>query len=166
MPVVSDSTTPQTHRCANILTPGKATCWMSDKWGFRCAWLLTRKGSGNHQTLWDRKRTAEGLFVYLTQLITPLVQETYFPCTNLSHLARVGGRTPWLDIWQCSSFHILQGITWSTLTTVSILQNAFSRTKRLCPPDCLKSLGESWKVCTPIQGRLRILNPHWGHFYF
>ena len=34
------------------------------------------------------------------------------------------------------------------------------------PPDCLKSLGESWKVCTPIQGRLRILNPHWGTFTF
>ena len=34
------------------------------------------------------------------------------------------------------------------------------------PPDCLKSLGESWKVCTPIQGRQRIFNPHWGYFYF
>ena len=34
------------------------------------------------------------------------------------------------------------------------------------PPDCLKSPGESWKVCTPIQGRQRILNPHWGYFYF
>ena len=30
------------------------------------------------------------------------------------------------------------------------------------PPDCLKSLGESRKVCTPLQGRQRILNPHWG----
>ena len=37
----------------------------------------------------------------------------------------------------------------------------------LCaPPDCLKSLGESRKVCTPLQGRQRILNPHWGYFYF
>ena len=36
------------------------------------------------------------------------------------------------------------------------------------PPhtDCLKSLGESRKVCTPLQGRQRILNPHWGYFYF
>jgi len=33
-------------------------------------------------------------------------------------------------------------------------------------PDCLKSLGESRKVCTPIQGLQRILNPHWGYFYF
>ena len=32
----------------------------------------------------------------------------------------------------------------------------------MCPPDCLKSLGESRKVCTPLQGRQRILNPHWG----
>ena len=36
----------------------------------------------------------------------------------------------------------------------------------LCAPpphtDCLKSLGESRKVCTPLQGRQRILNPHWG----
>ena len=34
------------------------------------------------------------------------------------------------------------------------------------PPDCLKSLGESRKACTPLQGRQRILNPHWGYFYF
>ena len=33
-------------------------------------------------------------------------------------------------------------------------------------PDCLKSLDESWKVCTPLQGRQRIFNPHWGYFYF
>ena len=37
---------------------------------------------------------------------------------------------------------------------------------RQSPPDCLKSLGESRKVCTPLQGRQRILNPHWGYFYF
>ena len=34
------------------------------------------------------------------------------------------------------------------------------------PPDCLKSLGESRKVCTPLQGRQRIFNPLMGYFYF
>ena len=39
-------------------------------------------------------------------------------------------------------------------------------TFKTVPPDCLKSLDESRKVCTPLQGRQRIFNPHWGYFYF
>lgn len=37
---------------------------------------------------------------------------------------------------------------------------------QLPSPDCLKSLGESREVCTPIQGLQLIFNPHWGTFTF
>ena len=41
-----------------------------------------------------------------------------------------------------------------------------SFTFKTVSPDCLKSLGESRKVCTPLQGRQRIFNPLMGYFYF
>lgn len=60
----------------------------------------------------------------------------------------------------------LQDPWWNNLTIRGYDAGFLVPEEEDIPPDCLKSLGESRKVCTPIQGRQRILNPHWGYFYF